>query len=287
MPNYRVRIPESPNAPYRLGRNVNHDPRSLRYQVGHPARALKTVLHERKIPVLDQGNLGSCTGNAATGALGTAPLFDALPTDHPVLDETFAVKVYSIATGLDDYPGSYPPDDTGSDGLSVAKAVKQLGLISGFLHATTLPAMQNAIQDAPVIAGTVWTDAMFNPDSNGFVHPTGSVAGGHEYEVIGADMEGKFFTCVNSWGTSWGLNGLFKISFADMANLLSQQGDCTQFVPLTVAPPTPTPVPVPVTDPDLIAWWGKSDGWAHARHVGSNAQAAAAALALAKAKGLK
>jgi len=281
MTNYRVRIPESPNAPYRLGRNVNHDPRSLRYQVGHPARALKTVLHERKVPVFDQGNLGSCTGNASVGAVATAPLFAALPASHPALDEALAVKVYGEATALDDYPGTYPPDDTGSDGLSVAKALQARGLISGFLHATSLVAMQAALQDTPVIVGTNWYSTMFTPDSNGFVHPGGSVEGGHEWEVIGMDVDAKVFTAVNSWGTSWGQAGYFKITFSDMDRLLHENGDCTQLLPLTAPPPTPTPV----TDADVAKWYGESKDWMHARHVGSNAKAAASAITLAKAKG--
>jgi len=250
--------------------------------VGQPAKALKTVLHERKVPVFDQGNLGSCTGNASVGAVATAPLFAALPASHPALDEALAVKVYGEATALDDYSGTYPPDDTGSDGLSVAKALQARGLISGFLHATSLVAMQAALQDTPVIVGTNWYQSMFTPDSNGFVHPGGSVAGGHEWEVVGMDVDAKVFTAVNSWGTSWGLAGFFKISFADMDRLLHENGDCTQLLPLTAPPPTPTPV----TDADVAAWWTASRSWAHARHVGSNAQAAAAALALAKAKGL-
>jgi hypothetical protein len=100
-------------------------------------------------PILDQGALGSCTGNAAAGALGTDPLYNTLPAGHPPLDEDFAVRVYSAATKIDPWPGDYPPDDTGSDGLSAAKACKALGLIPGYLHATSLDGMQAALQDTP------------------------------------------------------------------------------------------------------------------------------------------
>jgi hypothetical protein len=197
------------------------------------------------------------------------------------LDEALAVAVYGEATALDSYPGTYPPDDTGSDGLSVAKALKARGLISGYLHATSLTAMQAALQDTPVIVGTEWRSGMDNPDATGLVHATGSVRGGHEYEVIGLDVDRNLFHCVNSWGTGWGVQGHFFISFSDMADLLAHDGDCTQLLPLTAPIPKPQP-----GDADITAWWGKTRDWATARHVGANAKAATAARDLAKAKGL-
>nr|WP_241827828.1 hypothetical protein [Actinopolymorpha singaporensis] len=45
----------------RLGRNVEHDERSLAFAVGVlPRSAIKTVHWDRRIGILDQGNLGSC-----------------------------------------------------------------------------------------------------------------------------------------------------------------------------------------------------------------------------------
>lgn len=241
----------------RLGRNVNHDARSLRFLVSSPARTLQSTEHERMVPVFDQGDLGSCTGNAAVGALGTKPLIDALPSGHAVLDETLAVKVYSEATKIDPFDGEYPPTDTGSDGLSVAKVCKTLGLVSGYLHATTLEAMQNALQDTPVIVGVNWYSGFDSPDSNGVVTVKGSIRGGHEFEVVGVDMEKGLFHAINSWGTGWGKNGHFWFPFESMTRLLSEDGDCTQLLPLTVPVPEPTPVPTDVTfvgaDPEVDA----------------------------------
>ena len=218
-------IPEIVIPGRRLGRNVNHDSRSMLFRVhAQPARALVSVTHERRVPVFDQGDLGSCTGNAAVGAVGTAPLFDGLPGTHPNLDEPLAVKVYSAATVLDDAPGTYPPTDTGSDGLSAAKACKNLGLISGYLHATDVTTMQTALQDTPVIVGVNWYEGFDNPDHNGLVSISGQVRGGHEFEVVGLDLEKKLFLAVNSWGTGWGVNGHFSFSFDTMAQLLSRAG---------------------------------------------------------------
>jgi hypothetical protein len=226
-------IPETAAPGRRLGRHVNHDPRSLQFLVEPAAAKLRSVTHERVIPVLDQGDLGSCTGNAATGALGTQPLYDALPADdRSDLDEGFAVLVYERATDIDPFPGSYPPDDTGSDGLSVAKVLKAYGLISRYRHATSLRAMQTALQTTPVIVGVHWYTGFDTPDGDGVVKLGGELRGGHEFEVIGVDFERKRFEAVNSWGDGWGVAGHFFITFDDMRHLLSERGDCTQLLPL-------------------------------------------------------
>jgi hypothetical protein len=57
---------------YSLGRHVDHDSRSLAYAHGVlPKSAIQSVSWTRRIDVLDRGQIGSCTGNAATGILGT------------------------------------------------------------------------------------------------------------------------------------------------------------------------------------------------------------------------
>ncbi len=300
--NTRVTIPEYPSdaGGGRLGRSVNHDPRSLSYRVTpQPARALASVRHDRQVPVFDQGQIGSCTGQASVGAVGTLPLFPALPAGHAALDETEALMIYSAATSLDDVPGTYPPDDTGSSGLAAAKACLAAGLIPGYLHATDLATMQTALQDTPVIVGINWYSSFDRPDSSGQVtiSPNAQVRGGHEFEVIGLDVTGQTFLAVNSWSDAWGVKGYFQFSFDTMARLLAEQGDCTQLLPLTVpAPvptpaPTPDPVPVPAptpspVDPAVLAWWEASRKWAHARHAAGNLVQAKRDLALAKALGL-
>src|SRR4051794_20526837 len=57
----------------RLGRNMWLDARSLAHMIenwieemNHPVR---TTSWDRVLDILDQGKLGSCTGNAGTGAL--------------------------------------------------------------------------------------------------------------------------------------------------------------------------------------------------------------------------
>lgn len=279
------RIEERDDNPYRLGRHVHHDPRSLAFQVRGTA-VIQSVAWQRHIPILDQGQVGSCTGNAATGALASGPLWDGLQTvQRTKLNEDEAIALYAAATQLDPYPGYYSPgdpksQDTGSDGLSVAKAAQKAGLISGYLHATSLSALNTALMSGPVIVGTNWYEQMFTPDSNGIVTIGGQIAGGHEYCIREYDLGTDTYTPDNSWGTGWGLSGRFRLPGRTLARLLAESGDCTQFVPLTSAPP------VPSADPNDVALWAASQPWVTNRHIGSNHQEQLAVLAWAKAKGL-
>ncbi|MFD8805553.1 hypothetical protein [Streptomyces sp. NPDC059597] len=239
---------------HRLGRHVEHDPRSLRYAVGVlPASAIQPVQWQRRAAIFDQGQLGSCTGNAATGLLGTDSAARTGATSVTVngatvaVDEDLAVRVYELATQLDTITGSYPPDDTGSSGLGAAKALKQLGLATSYTHAFSLTALKSVLQHGPAMIGIVWLNSMFDPHPDGTlpVDRASGVAGGHELVVSGWD--GARFRLDNSWGSGWGDHGSCWVTEADMQWLLSQQGDVT--VPaLTGAPPAPAPAPA---DPDL------------------------------------
>jgi hypothetical protein len=262
-------LPEQHDRPQRLGRHVEHDPRSLAYAHGVlPKSAIKSVEWTRRIPILDQGSLGSCTGNAGTGVLGTDSAGRTASTTVTIsaagaaashglftagehqLDEAFAVALYSLATILDGVSGTYPPTDTGSTGLGVAKALKALGLASGYTHAFSLAALTSALQSGPVMIGITWYQSMFDPKGDGriVVDASSGVAGGHELELSKYDAATGEYWVPNSWATSWGDAGWAYFAAADLQRLLSQQGDVT--VPALVGAPQPTPTPTP-EDPDL------------------------------------
>lgn len=208
-----------------LGRFVEHDPQSWGYQARR-ATQLKTVLWSHKAPVLDQGNLGSCTGNALAQCCNTALFVGSRPKGR-YLDENAARDLYSRATHLDNDPASWPPTDTGSSGIAVAKAGVQLGYLTSYRHAFGMDHFLASIQLSPVIVGTEWLQNMFDTTPTGFVTVTGDVAGGHEYLALGVNMSGRYVTCLNSWGAGWGVNGRFKVHFDDFAKLLANQGDVT------------------------------------------------------------
>lgn len=211
----------SVSTPFPLGRLKRHDSRSLQF----PAKTLgtvKSVRHTHYGPVLSQGNLGSCTGNAMAQWLNCKP-FHKPRMRH--FTEEDAIRLYSAATVLDPWYGSYPPDDTGSSGLAVAKAAQSEGLISGYTWAFGLEHTLEALTISPVLIGTVWLHDMFYPDAKGFITASGEENGGHEYLLTGINLREKYVWALNSWSPLWGLNGRFKMTFETLDVLLNSGGD--------------------------------------------------------------
>jgi hypothetical protein len=231
---YKEYLPFDSNAEFVHGRHVEHDERSLNF-VRKPylleltkAKLLKqSILWPRFSKILDQGQLGSCTGNAFTGWLGCAP-YSSDSALAARFDEQFAINVYSMATAIDGFPGEYPPDDTGSSGLAVAKVGKNLGLISKYSWATTTNGLIAALYKSPVIVGVPWYTGFYTPGSNdGVVRITGKIEGGHEFLIRGYNPKTQLFTADNSWGANWGLGGSFKFSVATWEALRRQKADVT------------------------------------------------------------
>jgi hypothetical protein len=274
---------EIPSTDPRLGRHIEHDPRSREFAyVPRKALPQTNVRHNRYIPVFDQGNLGSCTGNAGLGCLGTNGYYDTVEKVVTDWTENAAVKLYSEATVVDSFPGSYPPDDTGSSGLAVAKVLKGRGWISEYRHTFSFEDALAALQERPVITGVNWYNSFFSPDSNGVIRLDASsgLAGGHEFILDEIDWDRKLVGAQNSWGTSWGVIGRFYIPFDVYRTLLDQHGDVTVFTPVAVAPE-----PAPVRTADQVLW-GVAADWAHACHYAKTRKVAKALLAWAEEKGL-
>jgi hypothetical protein len=148
-----------------------------------------------------------------------------------ILSETDAVRLYSEATKLDPVDGqSYPPVDTGSNGLDVMKAAQAEGLITAYHHVFDFNALELALGwIGPAIAGTNWYDSMDKPDSHGraSISPDAVNRGGHEYEVLGIIPQNRMIWFCNSWGPDWGQKGCFQMSYADFERLQGEQGDVT------------------------------------------------------------
>lgn len=215
----------------RLGRNQWLDGRSLAHMVENNAQEMSKGLQDqhwdRVLVILDQGHLGSCTGNAGTGALGTQPFYDAVGSSvlPSVTDasatEQYAIQLYSDATVVDGYPGTYPPDDTGSSGLAICKVLKARGTISGYRWARSAYGLLRLLQSGPVLQGMPWYNAFFEPDNAGFIDsdptwPGSGRAGGHEVEMLGVEIDtqdafNSVLIYANSWGSGWGDDGYFRM----------------------------------------------------------------------------
>jgi hypothetical protein len=169
-------------------------------------------------PLLDQGQTPDCVGYSGRNLLA------AMPT--PIRTKTpTGPTIYRGAQRYDGIPGRHD----GSDDHGSMKYLQTRGLISAYYW----PANADEARDyvwwmGPVLFGTSWTNDMFDPDSRGFVHPTGAVAGGHEYCAIGFDADLDAYICYQTWG-QWGTvpnePGWFYVARRDAESLRAEQGD--------------------------------------------------------------
>lgn len=257
---------EIPSTDPRLGRNILHDERSRAFAFNAAGITPVSVRHPHFIDILDQGNLGSCTGNSGIGCLGTFPFYPTVVSKINDWSEAAAIQLYSDATAIDPFSGTYPPEDTGSNGLSIAKVLVKRGLISGYQHTFSFDAMLAALTTRPVITGVNWYSSFYYPDNDGIVNfsEDARVEGGHEFILDEIDMERQLIGATNSWGTSFGKNGRFYLPFSVMRRLLAEKGDITVFTPLTAPAPTPIVnpvVPSPLPTPNPVATDADSDLW--------------------------
>jgi hypothetical protein len=215
-----------------------------------------SVRHEAHIGILDQGNLGACTGFAGIGCLARGEFYPTITnTDRYQLIHEHGVELYSAATQRDPYPGAYPPNDTGSDGLSIAQELQAVGEIVGYEWAFNFEQALWALMKRPFITGIYWYDGMFYPDQEGVIHPTGTIAGGHEVAVDEYDSARGLVGGPNSWGANWGLNGRWYMPEDEFADLVfNQYGDIVVFTPSSEPAPDPEPT-VDDTFADVLNAW--------------------------------
>jgi hypothetical protein len=175
-------------------------------------------------PVLDQGQTGHCVG------FGGAQWGNTLPIDDHFKDAD-GHAIYYECKIIDGEPKA----ENGSDVRSLAKVLKQRKRLSTYAFAGSVDeACAWVLAHGPVIVGTDWTNDMFHPDAQGFVKPTGAVAGGHCYIQVGYDPDAQVLTYLNSWGASWAQNGRFKMRKADAETLFAKQGEAAAAVELPI-----------------------------------------------------
>lgn len=163
---------------------------------------------------LDQGQTPHCVG------FGSAQFCNADPiNDHYTNADGDAI--YYEAKVIDGEPKA----EDGSSVHSGVKALANRGRVKTYAWATTLAAIQTWVTtQGPVIIGADWYNDMFNPNAAGLVTPTGGVAGGHCFIVIGFDPSTNLLEFQNSWGASWGVNGRFFMKSSDFNTLVKADG---------------------------------------------------------------
>lgn len=166
---------------------------------------------------LDQGQTGTCVGNALAHRRADSPM----PTAG--IDEVYARQLYVDASG----------DGTLQQGTSAILACRVLasrGTITQY-HWVTSPdeLRQTILTVGSVCVGTDWYNSMFEPVAQYShqylrVNRASGVAGGHEYLINGINLAPTagppFYRMKNSWGTSWGKNGTARVACADLESVI-------------------------------------------------------------------
>ncbi len=208
--------------PFPLGRIKHHDERSRLLEYRAPQAPLRTVYHRRWSRTLDQLDLGSCVGHAIAHALNSTPLHRA---GRKLLTHNDAVDIYSRATELDIWEGSWPPIDSGTSANAGCKAARERGLIRAWSNAFGLQQTLGALVVSPLLLGVGWREDMFWPSPSGMLTVSGPVVGGHEVALTGIEVQHKRVRVQNSWGPSWGIAGVGWLTWDDLGVLLDDDGD--------------------------------------------------------------
>ena len=220
----------------------SRDPRDLKYNAARPITIPSVVdLSGKCSPVFDQGQVGSCTGNAWAGAL---------EYEENIQNEVFIsfsrLFIYYNERVLD--------NDTSQDaGAEIRDGIKTLvkwgacnekvwpyvesqfaikPSLEAYSEATHHKALQYASVDQtedalthalaaghPIVFGITVYDSFESDEvaSTGLVPMpdvnTEQCQGGHAVLIVGYDAHKRLFKVRNSWGPDWGDHGYFYLPF--------------------------------------------------------------------------
>jgi len=217
------------------------------------------VVPECNIPVLNQGNCGSCWAFSVVEALSMRFCSSSKGKVKPLLSpqylancdtgsagcgggDTMGAYTYIGAKGNDlTSCTAYTSGKTGRTGACPATCDDTKAILPSDLYfdsrayslnsgvaAKNVAAMQSDIlENGPISASfIVYRDFLdfFNDNKtkNGvYTHKTGSALGGHAIVIFGWGVQNNvpYWLARNSWGEAWGVNGNFKI--------IRGQNDCT------------------------------------------------------------
>lgn len=185
---------------------------------------------------LDQGQEGACVG------FGFAHELIAKPRVVAGVSASYArTELYWNIQRNDAWPGgAYPGADPFYEGTSVldgAAYMKAHGWYDEYRWALSEEDLCLAVgYHGPAVIGVNWWTGMMDTDTNGMIHKSGQIEGGHCTLVKGVSLRHGRYIIHQSWGASWGVGGDCMISREDMAALLADQGEAC--VPVVRMPRT-------------------------------------------------
>lgn len=178
----------------------------------------RTRIMRTKTVWLDQGQEGACTGFGEEQVRALGPYRQQTSNE-------LARAVYIEARKVDEYPGE---DYEGSSVNGAMKAARVMGNVKDWHWCISMAEVRHALSyHGAVELGTYWYEGMYEPDPDGFVHPTGQIVGGHAIAIAGYGMmKGvRCYRLENSWGKDWGQNGGAWIPEPELQGLLENDGE--------------------------------------------------------------
>ncbi|WP_081159364.1 C1 family peptidase [Ensifer aridi] len=191
-----------------------------------------------KIPVLDQGREGACTG---FGLATVANYLLRARGKDPTADEVSAWMLYAMAKRYDEWPGedyegssargamkgwfkhglcalelwkARNPDPSLDDERSADALARPLGAYFRVNH-KDLVSMHAAINETGILFATSKVHEGWQrvrTDDEEIEYRAGWI-GGHAFAIVGYNRRG--FWIQNSWGPTWGKGGIANLSYSD------------------------------------------------------------------------
>ena len=210
---------------------ANYDERSRNFPIRGVVRS--AVKRKNKLwkvgPILDQGQEGACVGFGWTAEALASPIrvdLSRIKTRAPKEPNKFAQYVYAFAKTIDEFEGV---DYDGTSVLAGAKSMQTFRLLKEYRWAFSIDeVIDGIIAKGPVVLGIPWYEGMYEAP-NGILTVSGNLAGGHCILAVGYKVYPGGEDAVilqNSWGTSWGINGLAEIKVSELAKLVAEGEAC-------------------------------------------------------------
>jgi C1A family cysteine protease len=204
----------------------------------------KVDLRAQCSPVEDQGQLGSCTGNALAGALEFLEKKDGVPfkdvsrlfiyynervIEHSVKSDSGAMirdGIKTLAKQGACSEKSWPYLISKFSVKPTAACYKEAGQhqITSYQRIEVLDEMRTCLADGyPFVFGfTVYesfeSQQVANTGAVQMPKSSEKVVGGHAVLAVGYDDKEKRFIVRNSWGANWGIKGYFTMPYAYLAD---------------------------------------------------------------------
>lgn len=229
-----LRLGATPPADY-PSPNENPSPHAPRGPSLPPAFDLRNVGGKNYITdIRDQANCGSCV---AFGCLATieGAISWIKKTASPKIDLSEAhlyycygskqgvtcntgwwperALPYCVSQGVVDEP-CFPYKTPDQPCKLCSDWAQRLTKITSFTKFTSPSPIKQWIYDkGPVVGCFIVYDDFFSYKSGVYRHVSGNQAGGHCIAIVGYDDTNRCWICKNSWGTSWGERGFFRIEY--------------------------------------------------------------------------